>query len=278
MIDKPGIYLDVSEADYHADPCPEPSLSASVAKELLDRSPLHAWQIHPKLGARGRPATPAMDHGTLVHELLLGRGPGIVAVEARDWRTKVAKEAREKARELGKTPVLERQHRRALAAVRVIRERMSDLGIELAGESEVTAIWQEQTASGLIWARSRYDHLDGAIVYDLKTITIASKGACERQIITMGYDVQGAAYVRGLTKLRPDLDGWARFKLVFVETEPPYGVNVGGLDGVFREYGERRWAEACERWAAALRSGRWHGYESPQNFEAPGWLLARMEG
>jgi hypothetical protein len=43
-------FLDVSTAEYHADPCAQPSLSASIARELIHKSPLHAWQVHPKLG------------------------------------------------------------------------------------------------------------------------------------------------------------------------------------------------------------------------------------
>lgn len=34
--------IDVTEAEYHADPCETPSLSSSLAKVLLAKSPLEA--------------------------------------------------------------------------------------------------------------------------------------------------------------------------------------------------------------------------------------------
>lgn len=278
MITEPGIYIDVPDADYHADPCPAPSLTASVAKVLLEQSPLHAYTIHPKLGGHARASTDEMEHGALVHALLLGRGPEIVSVEAKDWRTKVAKAARDEARARGALPVLERHHGRARLAAQKIRERLADLGHELGGQSEVTIAWREATPDGDVWARGRIDHLDGATILDLKTCTSATAGACVRRIIDYGYDVQRAAYVRGLTAIRPELGGRVRFVFAFAEVEPPYGVIVAPLDGVLRDYGERRWVEACERWARALRTGRWFGPENPQHFEAPSWLLARMEG
>lgn len=40
FIDEPGIY-DMEPEQYHADPVIQPSLSASIAKRLIDRSPWH---------------------------------------------------------------------------------------------------------------------------------------------------------------------------------------------------------------------------------------------
>ena len=48
-IEKPGLYLDVPVDDYFADPLPAPSLTQSIAKIILDHSPLHAWHAHPRL-------------------------------------------------------------------------------------------------------------------------------------------------------------------------------------------------------------------------------------
>lgn len=43
-ITTPGLYLEVPERIYHADPCPSPSLSASVANVLIDQSPSMFWR------------------------------------------------------------------------------------------------------------------------------------------------------------------------------------------------------------------------------------------
>src|SRR4051812_46738879 len=97
-ITAPGIYLDVAANDYHADPCPAPSLTQSVAKILLAKSPLHAWHAHPRLNPDYQHNDDTkFDVGNIAHKMLLGRGKQIEVLEFDDWRTKAAKEAREKA-------------------------------------------------------------------------------------------------------------------------------------------------------------------------------------
>ena len=67
----PGIY-EIPATEYHADPCPEPSLSASVARTLIDRSPLHAWMQHPKLGGQQEEKPAArMSLGSAAHSVIL---------------------------------------------------------------------------------------------------------------------------------------------------------------------------------------------------------------
>ena len=39
--------LDLSPADYFAEPCPEPALTSSGIGTLIGRSPLHFWHEHP---------------------------------------------------------------------------------------------------------------------------------------------------------------------------------------------------------------------------------------
>ncbi|GBR70939.1 hypothetical protein [Gluconobacter kanchanaburiensis] len=93
-IEKPGIY-DMPEAVYHSDPCLEPSLSNSIARVLLDQSPMHAHYAHPRLNLKREPfeVTAAMDFGTALHKLLLGKGAAIVEVKADAYRSAAAKEA-----------------------------------------------------------------------------------------------------------------------------------------------------------------------------------------
>ena len=94
----PGIYTMTAQ-DYHAGPCPAPELSNSLIKVLLGQSPLHAWTKHPKLNPGFRQyESDKFDRGTAAHSMLLEGEDNIVIVDAEDWRTKAAKEAREAAR------------------------------------------------------------------------------------------------------------------------------------------------------------------------------------
>ena len=103
----PGFYR-MPAALYHADPAPEPSLSASIANMLVDETALHAWHSHPRLNPRhqGRDANAAMDKGSVAHEVVLRKGGGIAVLDFKDWRTNAARAARDAARAKGLTPVL----------------------------------------------------------------------------------------------------------------------------------------------------------------------------
>lgn len=273
--------LRIDEAAYHADPAPEPSLSASMATTLLDRSPLHAYHAHPRLGGAKGEATAAMDRGSLIHKLVLGAGADLAIIDADDWKTKAAREQRDAAREDGKIPVLRHAHDDAQEATESIRASLRALEIELDGESEATIVWREHVLRGdPIWCRGRLDHFwSSGRILDLKTTSAgAHPKACARRLIDYGYDVQRAAYVRAVEMLCPHLRGRVDFLFAFVEVEPPYAVTVGRLDGMLREHGERRWSMAVQRWASCLRRNEWPGYSSEiVTFESPGWLLSSME-
>lgn len=273
--------IDLTPEEYHRDPAPAPSLSASIAKILLDESPLHAWHAHPKLGGVSRPASAAMDRGTLIHKLVLGAGAAIEPIDAKDYKTKAAREARDKARAERKIPVLVHELKEATAAAAAIRANLAEQGIEFTGRSEVACVWEEQTACGPIWCRGLFDHLierGAAMIIDLKTIRSAHPDACARAVVNYGYDVQQAAYTRAIEKARPELAGRVRFVFAFVETEPPYATTPARITGDFREHGERRWINAIETWASCLSMNNWPGYAlDTVNLEPPGWLLRKLE-
>src|SRR5689334_14881887 len=64
---------DMADADYHADPCPSPSLSSHIAMLVIGKSLMHAWRAHPRsplfeesfLGS-------AADRGSAAHSVLFG--------------------------------------------------------------------------------------------------------------------------------------------------------------------------------------------------------------
>ena len=86
------------EDAYHADPAPGGSLSASGAKLLLPPSCPALYQC---AGLGRRPPKAEFDYGTAAHMYVLGAGPVIVLIDAPDWRTKAAQDAREEARAQG---------------------------------------------------------------------------------------------------------------------------------------------------------------------------------
>src|SRR5215472_5163605 len=102
MIDHPGIYPEMTIAEYFADPCPAPSLTQSLAKLLIARSPWHAKCAHPRL----RDAAPeeeveqyvkAKAIGSAAHQMMIGRGKDIAILHFDSWRSGDAKKARDEA-------------------------------------------------------------------------------------------------------------------------------------------------------------------------------------
>jgi hypothetical protein len=274
---QPGIYPDIPEAEYHADPCETPSLSCSVAQALILESAAHAYLRHPKLG--GEPFTPTadMDRGTLIHALMLGKGISrIEVVECDDWTKKSHQEIRKAAREAGLVPVTRKQYEDAGTAAIRLTEKLKSKGFLLNGHSEVSLFWRERTRSGVeIECRGRMDHLVEHHGYDLKITNDANPKTLTRGHMTnMGYDIQGAAYTSGLANALPQMRGRTDFTFLFCEPVKPYCVTPVVCSGSLRILGERKWQRAIDSWERCLRLNEWDDYTNSVVYaEARPWEL-----
>jgi hypothetical protein len=274
-------FLDVSTAEYHADPCAQPSLSASIARELIHKSPLHAWQVHPKLGNLQREETESASDGTLIHALMLGEGmDGIAVLDVKDFRTKAAQEARDAAAAAGKTVVKAADFAAAEIVADELKVRLARKGIKLTGSSEQKVQWTEETEEdGSVLCRGMIDHLvmhftdvTGATIYDLKTIRSAHPKTVQRHILEYGYDIQEAAYRSAVGHIVPEAIGRIDLVFLFCEIEPPYDVYPTRLNGQWRAHGQNKWERACRTWAQCLKTDTWPGYSSGiTEIEMPPW-------
>lgn len=250
-------------------------LSPSIASVLLKRSPLHAWQRHRLGGGEQGEQTDATRRGKLIDAMLLGSGPKIEVVQAKDWRTNAAKDQREAAEAAGRIAVLAEKFDAASSVVQAIRDRLRARGIEFSGQSQVTQVWESNGCE----CKGVIDHLilsvqSSAIIFDLKTVEDASDEAITRSIVAYGADVQHAAYVEGVEANNPELVGRVKMLFIFAECEAPYAVNVRALGGSLRELGERKWKRAKASWAACVQRGVWPGYEGTAPLEAKPWQLS----
>lgn len=270
--------LDVTRAEYFADPCETPSLSSSIARVMNSQSPLHAWQEHPRLGGGGEDSsTKATDNGSLLHSLILeDNADEFVVIDVADYKTKAAQQQRDEAIEEGKTPVKIAEYNQALVVALQLRKRIEDIGIKLTGQSEIKVEWTEQFGNeDPVLCRGMMDHLVAPTIYDLKITRAADLKSISRHIIEYGYDIQGAAYSSALSKLQPRFVGRTDFILVFAEAEKPFAVTPVRFDGQLRRLGELKWEFACMRWAQCLRTGVWPGYvDQITSIEAPPWALS----
>lgn len=276
MTDPNARILRIDPEKYHQ----LPGLSSTIAKVLVERSPLHAWSAHPLLGGKGKKPTKEMDFGKVVHRIVLGKGAAFEPLDFDDFKTKAARTARDESRAKGKVPVLVCDLERAVEAAAKIINNLRDRGIELDGESELAITWTEQTEHGPVDCRCMFDHvwIGHGRILDLKITGNAAPTFVERNAENMGYAIQEAAYRRALTVLEPGLAGRIDFLFAFCENDEPYALNLSRGDGLFRELGEKRWLRAVNEWARCVKENRWPGYGSGVNpLSPPMWAFKREE-
>lgn len=273
---EPGIHFGITAAEYFADPAPCPSLTQSIAKILLDRSPLHAWHAHPRLGAKERTVeeayVSAQAIGNAAHKLFLGRGKEVVIIEANDFRTNAAKETRYAVAVEGKVPILAKHHGRAVAMVKAAKEHLAPLGLaEFSGDSEVVIAWEENG----VWMRSMIDKLSTSrtLVLDLKTsgMSCAPHGI-GRMMESAGWDVQAAMHERGLNVLDPDSTGRRRHLFIAQENELPYALTIAEMSESVMTMGRKKLEMAATIWRHCIERGEWPGYPTDIIVpDYPGW-------
>jgi len=274
-IEKPGIYPGIASADYFRDPCTAPSLTQSVAKILLDQSPLHAWHAHPKLNPDYRHNDDRkFDVGNIAHAMMIGRGKSIIVLDFDDWRTKAAKEAREAAGAEGKLAVLGKHYSLAERMVTAAREQLElrDLGhLFRDGDGEVVTAWQE----GDIWLRQMIDWLtpDRMIFADYKTTDMSvAPHLLGRQMVNAGWAIQAAMGKRGLDLLAPDSAARRRYLFIVQETETPYCLSVVEIGREPMVMGTKMLDLAIGMWRYCMNIDRWPGYPNEiVTPEYPAW-------
>jgi hypothetical protein len=266
----PGTY-NIPAAQYHAGPCPGPELSNSLIKTLLGKSPLHAWCQHPKLNQQFKPyESDRFDAGTAAHSILLEGEDGIVIVDAEDWRTKAAKEARESARQAGKTALLTRHYFAAKEMAVLAKEfiaKTSLAGIFEAGQSEVTALWEEPG----IWCKSRMDLKAPGVILDYKTTSAGNPSDFIRSSMTaFGYDIQDAWYRRGMKALGEECE----FVFLVQEDTAPYACYLVTASESLREMAEHKVKRAVALWRDCVSRNQWPAYGvQPILAQAPAWAM-----
>ena len=265
---------------YHADPSRVPSLSSSLARVILDQSPLHAWAKSPRLNPNFKPEEKkTFDIGRAFHREMLGAGEDYAIIpegllsEDGGVRTKAAREYVEAIRADGLTPVKAAEIEAIRGMVESAKSVLRDLDMTLAhAGSEITILTEIEGTS----CRALIDNLPAGKPYfiDLKSCEDASPNACIRAVTNYGLDVQVEHY-RSCIREETGEDRVPRF--VFVEKSFPYGVSVIELyDGRhiadltdpdrapdWWEDAEDKIRDARFYWRNALETGRWRGY--PRN-------------
>lgn len=271
-ITEPGVY-DIPAEEYHRDPVPGGSLSSSGARKLLGTSPA---RFRHELDNPPTP-TEAMELGTAAHRMVLGVGPDIVAINAKDRRTKAYKDAAEKARAEGKVPLLAKDYERVQdMAAALLGHPVASALLKGKGPVEQTLVWQDE-ATGVM-CRAMLDKQTVArtgrpVIVDYKTTSDASDKALAKSVWTYGYDMQGAFYTDGFQVLH---GGTPDFLFVFQETAPPHLIRVVSLGEAEMDTGARLNRRALEMFRDCRDAGVWPGYPTEiHEVSLPAWAHDR---
>jgi len=277
VITAPGSY-NISFEEYLDDPCPEPSLSRSTIKDLLE-CPAKAFNNHPRLNpVAEEKGELKFDIGTAAHALLLQGDDVAEVIDAKDYKTNAARDARTAARIYGKVPLLTHQYnevRNMLPAARYFLQycELSIHDLQKEGDSELTYIWQEQD----IWCRIRPDWIskNRNLIIDYKTTASLSPASYEGIASQTGLDIQDAFYRRGVEAVegtQPD------FIFLVQEIQSPYLCALITLDMMFKDMGEQKVECGIRKWRKCLKYNDWEDYGGlAYTIEPKPWALASWE-
>ena len=281
QLNAPG-FFSIPSNDYHADPAPAASLSHSIVRTLLDRSPRHAKYAHPRISPEplDDESTDAMDAGTVLHHLILGGGTPPVIVAADSFRTAAAKDQRDAARAAGRVPILAHKlaelSRCAEAVKAQMRERPECAEFFAPGRSEVTLLWRELEGDAAeFWCRSLVDRLPddpAAPLFDLKSVANLTTSARWPRDTRAGYCSQAAFYLRGARALGREP---RHVRFILFERTPPFCIHVAIPGQTAIERGEKDVMDAMKLWIAGLHFDQWPGVSTEaEYFELPPHELA----
>lgn len=204
----PGVYFNMPDDEYHADP----ALGSTSIKRLLEQ-PFDYWWESPMNELRPeREDTEALIVGRAMHALLLEgeekfereymRGPDNsgkdLAPSDKANRTKAAKKvAAERGQELLKFDA----YARIKIAGQMIAKNPDLDGCFANGYSEVSVFWRSHGVP----CKARFDYLKVKGIGDLKSITNQMgrefTRACIDQISNYRYDMQAAHYLEGRAQM-----------------------------------------------------------------------------
>ena len=279
-----GIHDGVPEAQYHADPCPAPSLNNTIIKVLNSSTPRHAWLAHPRLSPvwEGDDSDGSFSLGTAAHASLLCGLDIVSVVNANDWKTKKAQELRDIAVIQGRIPMLARQYEEMRCMNSEAKRFLADsdyAGLLEHGKPEQTLIWKHKGC----YMRGRVDMVwldcpHGPHFFDYKTTACESPEEFGKKFFAYGYHTQSRFYRDGGEALEL-VERTLQFKFLVQETFYPSMCYWAENDSIADELATKQIARAQRLWAHCMRENHWPGYPVNDVFQMspPTWVVKDEE-
>lgn len=259
--------LGMSDKEYHG----FDSLSSTGARTLLEVPAKYKYQMD-----NPRPYKPQFEVGHAAHTMILGEGGDIRVIDAKDWRSKAAREERDYHLLKGRTPLLTHEHRQVVAMYDAVMANQTARRLfeHAGGVPELSFFWDDVEHG--VPLRARTDWLiQGETIVDLKTTVAAGVSDWEKAIGTYWYHLQAAWYSEAVFQA---YDFVPNFYWVVVEKTPPYLTAVYSIEPDALRAGFFQANKAVERYAECLSWDFWPGYPPQiQPVGLPGWLMRQQK-
>lgn len=294
LITERGAYEGISEQDYHSNPLllPGPSLSASGAKVLLEKSPAHFFHQSALNPDRVSNDAPHFSVGRASHaKVLLGGDwakqfhvtpPGFNRAKTVAMAEHIS--AADYALSKGKTVIRHED----MALVEKIADRIGANEAArhalMRGVPEMTLAWQDELTG--VWLRARPDFLpqscidgdDIRIVTDLKFMSGAhcSPRKFSKALSDFGYALSAAHYGEGIKQIYGKYP--THFLFVVIEKDEPHTVSLYQLDPEDIERGRLQMRRAINLFAECVKRNDWPGYTpAPVQIGLPTYERMRLD-
>lgn len=264
---KPGIYFNMDNDTYHADP----SISNSGMGQLL-KSPLHYWHASPFNPERVSLDSLALRQGRVMHTLLLE--PEKFNEE---WEIKEGVNSTKKVGMIG-----EGDFKKLEKSVNAVRETELLSQLFKNGYPEVSIFWTDEETD--VPCRIRADYLTANFVSDLKSTADISNYKIGYAVCDYGYDRQAAFYMEGIRQIKRLLqngvaviegkvdDAWLdrliasennMFIYVFQEKSPPFVTRAMQVADDVIDHGALKFREALKLYKDNLSTHGTNKWPSP---------------
>jgi hypothetical protein len=259
----PGVYADISNTEYHADP----ALGSTSLKTLATRTPAHwRWESeHPV-------HKDAYDLGTVAHSLILeGDESGVKVIDVGEKRGKAWTEPADAAKSEGKIPLKTAEWDQVKGMRDSVMRHPLARAAFTGHQAEQSVFWQE--LDGLM-LKCRPDAWKPGLLVDLKTTVNADPREFGRTAYNLGYAQSAAHYTDGVQMATGEI---LPFIFVLVEKSAPYLVSVVQLDDDALTAGRALNERAKSIYRDCNETGIWPGYESNEPIKLPWWGLRDIE-
>ncbi len=264
-ITEPGLVMNVPMEFYHSDCCDGPSISSSGLRKIEQESLLHYWDesyLNPDRAPQEESTHFSL--GRAAHHLIAGQEGfekefSIRPVQFDSWRTKDAKAWRAKEWAEGRTVITPDDIAVIQGLARSLERHPTVKAGILSGLVECSGFVKDPVTG--VWLKIRADFMpiDSTVAVDLKTCASADAMSCRRAITDLGY-FQQFGLIHDVWALLTGIELTDHVPL-FVEKKRPFAVNIKPIGWGSITYGRLLNRRAINKFAVALQTGDWEGYE-----------------